>query len=141
MMKPEAAHTKLRKWIDTSSFSQSDIAFLLNVSRAAVSRWCDGSLRPSEHRAKLLEQISAGAILSTDWPRARWRSAPTRGGKVLQEMARERGLSFHRFAIVNRLPHRAFIRWVNGDSSPRDIEHLNATLGLSLTRNDFEVLA
>ena len=135
------AHVKLRNWIDASKLSQSDIAFLLGVSRAAVSRWCDGSLRPSEQRAKRLEQISGGDILSTDWPRPRLHPAPTPGGRVLQTAALQSGLSFHRFAIENRLPHRAFMRWVKGQSAPRDLTQLNRALDLKLNREDFEVLA
>lgn len=137
-------HELLRCWIERSGhYTQSALAARLDVSRAAVSKWCSGEMSPSRERAEELERLSGGAVPAHLWPR-RGRTEPSSpGARRLQAMVNERGVSIFRFANESGFDPRAFYRWATSEHTPRQsgVEALNEHFGLNLKREDFEVRA
>ncbi len=142
MASRQAAHDVLRRWITKNSRSQTDLAKELGVTRAAVSKWCLGSMNPSQQRAQLLEHITDGAVPATIWPRQEPRQmALPPGAAALREAAKARAKSIIGLAREVGVQERAMARWASGHNIPRpdSLAKINATLGLKLSFADFQV--
>lgn len=143
MGRQPVAEEVLCRWLDKANITQTALGEALDVSRAAVSKWCLGRMVPSVDRARVLEEISKGAVPADIWPRRPAAEPATRGARVLQATAKKMGLSISQLSRHTGIPQRALHRWMVGQHAPRKpgLALLNSALRLSLKESDFEVAA
>jgi len=143
MNSSEVATVALRSWLASMGRSQTWLARELDVSRAAVSRWCMGGMNPTPNRARRVEKLSRGAVPASLWPRRIPARALTKGARAINHAALTRGLSMLELARQIEEPGRSMTRWASGEHCPQDhhLARLNAKLGLKLVPADFGVCA
>jgi len=139
----QRADERLREWLSTSEYNQSDLAEILEVSRAAVSNWARGIAAPSEQHAEELDTLSQGAVPATLWPRRHLPKPLSRGAQVLQKAASRYGVSISRLADETGLPKRGLARWASNKYAPRSasLAEINRVLKTNLRPEDFQVQA
>lgn len=60
-------HKRLKAWCEERGLSAADLARLVNVSRAAASRWCRGLRRPKPAERARIAKVTKGAIAVDAW--------------------------------------------------------------------------
>lgn len=143
MVGENTAEDCLKNWLTSSEYTQTRLAAELGVTRAAVSKWCNGAMSPSKWHASELEKLTGGSVPASLWPRRELPEPSSKGARALQAAAARRGLSITQLSRATGIPTRAMHRWAVGQHAPRKnaIAVLNSTLGLKLTVQDFEVAA
>ena len=137
------ADERLRSWLSSSDYSQSDVAEILEVSRQAVSKWASGKLIPSPRHCAELDKLSQGAIPATAWARRKLPEPKSKGAQAIQQAASVYHGSLSRLASETGLPQRSLARWGANKNAPRPrwLPALTKALKASLTVDDFAVSA
>jgi transcriptional regulator with XRE-family HTH domain len=135
------ADERLRDWLSTAEYSQSDVAEILEVSRQAVSKWASGKLIPSLKHCAELDKLSQGAVPATIWARRKLPEPKSKGARAIQKAASVYYGSLNRLATETGLPQRSLARWGSSKNAPRQwqLPILNKALKANLTVDDFAV--
>lgn len=143
MNKHMGASNFLHEWLTASGTSQSELAEIIGVSRAAVSKWVNNTMSPSEQHAEQINELSQGAVPATLWPRRRPPAAASKGAAAIQKAAQRYNGSISQLAREKGLPQRALARWAANQNGPRarSLAELNAALKTNLKPGDFQVQA
>ena len=139
MVVTKKAYQLLNIWMKQEGISQLELAKKLNCTKAAVCRWCQGSVAPSKERSRNLAKISKGFLPQTIWLRVET-TAPTPGPQKLRKIVNRDCISVSELARLCDISQGTMARIIDGRSREvrsQNLEKINAALGLRLRAQHF----